>query len=149
MTKFMKEYQYDRLNPDTYHQKAAQTAIALGGLKGTGWHKSEFTGRQWLPAAYTDSVFPAFAEEFGLIGVLLLLGIFFGLIYFGFQVTAVAKDHFGRLLSAGITVYLAVQVLLNLGMTTGFLPITGVPLILVSYGGSSVLATMNALGILQ
>jgi len=64
-------------------------------------------------------------------------------------VTAVAKDHFGRLLSAGITVYLAVQVILNLGMTTGFLPITGVPLILVSYGGSSVLATMNALGILQ
>ena len=148
-TKFMKEYQYERLNPDTYHQKAAQTAIALGGLKGTGWHKSEFTGRQWLPAAHTDSIFPAFAEEFGLIGVILLLGIFFGLIYFGFQVTAVARDRFGRLLSAGITVYLAVQILLNLGMMTGFLPITGVPLILVSYGGSSVLATMNALGILQ
>lgn len=148
-TKFMKEYQYERLNPDTYHQKAAQTAIALGGLKGTGWHKSEFTGRQWLPAAHTDSIFPAFAEEFGLVGVILLLGTFFGLIYFGFQVTAVARDHFGRLLSAGITVYLAVQVLLNLGMMSGFLPITGVPLILVSYGGSSVLTTMNALGILQ
>lgn len=148
-TKVMKEYQYERLNPNTYHQRAAQTAIALGGVTGSGWHKSEFTGHQWLPAAHTDSVFPAFAEEFGLVGVVLLLCIFFCLIYCSFQVTASAKDRFGRLLSAGITVYLAVHILINLGMMSGFLPITGVPLILVSYGGSSVLSTMIALGILQ
>lgn len=148
-TKVLKEYQYERLSPDTYHQKAAQTAIALGGLTGTGWRKSEFAGRHWLPAAHTDSVFPAFAEEFGLIGVLLLLLLFFGLIYFSFQVTLYAKDRFGRLLAAGFTAYLALHILINMGMMCGFLPITGVPLILISYGGSSILATMAALGILQ
>lgn len=148
-TKVIKEYQYDRLSPDTYHQKAAQTAIALGGVTGTGWHKSEFTGRKWLPESHTDSVFAAYAEEFGLVGVTLLLTIFFCLIYCCFQVTAVAKDRFGRLLAAGITVYLTVHIFINLGMMTGFLPITGVPLILVSYGGSSVISTMTALGILQ
>ena len=63
-TKFMKEYQYERLNPDTYHQRAGQTAIALGSICGSGFCKSEFTGHSWLPYAYTDSVFPAFTEEF-------------------------------------------------------------------------------------
>ena len=148
-TKLLKEYQYERLNPHTYHQKAAQNAIGVGGLTGSGWHKSEFSGREWLPAAYTDSVFAAYAEEFGLVGVFLILLFFFGLIYFSFQVTAGAKDMFGRLLSAGITVYLAVHIIVNIGMMCGFLPITGVPLILVTFGGSSVVSTMMALGILQ
>ncbi len=148
-TKFIKEYQYERLNPNTYHQKAAQTAIGLGGITGSGWLQSEFSGRQWLPAAHTDSVFAAYAEEFGLLGVILILLFFFGLIYFSFQVTAGAKDTFGRLLSAGITVYLAMHVIVNIGMMVGFLPITGVPLILVTYGGSSVVSSMMALGILQ
>ena len=75
--------------------------------------------------------------------------LFYALIYFSFQVTAVASDPFGRLLSAGISVYLAMQILVNIGMMSGFLPITGVPLVLVSYGGSSILSTMTALGILQ
>ena len=148
-TKFMKEYQYERLNPDTYHQKAGQTAIALGKVFGSGFCKSEFTGHNWLPYAYTDSIFPAFTEEFGLIGAFFLLALFFGLIYFSFQVTAVARDHFGRLLASGIAVYLAMHVIINIGMMCGFLPITGVPLVLVSYGGSSVLSTMIALGLLQ
>lgn len=148
-TYFIKEYQYERLNPNTYHQKAAQTAIALGGWVGSGWKESEFTGGGWLPAAYTDSVFAAYAEEYGLIGVFFLLLLFFGLIYFSFQVTAVARDRFGSLLSAGITVYLAMHMLINIGMMCGFLPITGVPLVMVTYGGSSVLSTMSALGILQ
>jgi rod shape determining protein RodA len=148
-TKVIKEYQYERLNPHTYHQEASQTAISLGGLTGSGWHKSEFTGHQWLPAAHTDSVFAAFGEEFGLIGVFLLMLFFFGLLYFSFQVTAVANDRFGRLLSAGITTYLAMHMIASMGMMCGFLPITGVPLILITYGGSSVLSTMTALGILQ
>ena len=148
-TKVLKEYQYERLNPHTYHQRAAQTAIAIGGLTGSGFRKSEFTGRHWLPEASTDSVFAAFGEEFGLVGILFLLVCFFGLIYFSFQVTAVAKDRFGKLLSAGIAVYLAVHMIVNMGMMCGILPITGVPLVLVTYGGSSVLATMTALGILQ
>ena len=148
-TKVLKEYQFDRLDPATPHQKAASTAIALGGLTGSGWRKSEFSGRGWLPAPYTDSVFPAFGEEYGFLGLFFLLGLYYALIYFSFQVTAVAKDPFGRLLSAGVTVYLAMHILVNVGMMCGFLPITGVPLILVTYGGSSVLSTMMALGILQ
>lgn len=148
-TKILKEYQYERLNPHTYHQEASQTAIALGGVTGSGWHKSEFTGHKWLPAAHTDSVFAAFCEEFGLTGVFFLMLFFFGLIYFNFQITAVANDRFGRLLSAGITTYLAMQMIVSMGMMCGFLPITGVPLMLITYGGSSVLSTMTALGILQ
>lgn len=148
-TLFMKEYQYERLNPNTYHTKAGQTAIALGQVLGSGFCKSEFTGHSWLPYAYTDSVFPAFTEEFGLIGAYFILFLYFGLIYFSFQVTAVARDHFGRLLSAGIAVYLAMHVLINIGMMCGFLPITGVPLVLITSGGSSVLSTMMALGLLQ
>jgi len=148
-THLLKEYQYERFNPETYHHNAAQTAIALGGYTGSGWKKSTFTGRQFLPAAHTDSVFPAFTEEFGLFGAICMLLLFFSLIYRSFQVTAVARDPFGQILSAGISVYLAVHVLINIGMMCGFLPITGVPLILVTYGGSSITLTMSALGILQ
>ncbi len=148
-TKVMKEYQYERLNPNTYHQKASQIAIAIGGVSGTGWRKSEFSGRKWLPAAHTDSVFAAFGEEFGFIGLVFLLFLFYLLIYFSFQVAAVAKDPFGRLLAAGLAVYLAMHVLVNIGMMCALLPISGVPLIFVTYGGSSLLTTMAALGLLQ
>lgn len=148
-TVFLKEYQYERLNPDTYHQKAAQTAIAVGGLTGTGWRGSEFAGRKWLPFAHTDSVFAAFGEEFGFVGLVFLLFLFYALIYFSFQVAVAAKDPFGRLLAAGLAAYLAMHVLVNCAMMCALLPITGVPLILVTYGGSSLLTTMAALGLLQ
>ncbi len=148
-TKFMKEYQYDRLNPNTYHQKAAQTAIAIGGATGTGWHKSEFSGRKWLPAAHTDSVFAAFGEEFGFLGLTFLLFLFYALIYCSFQVAAAARDVFGRLLAAGLAAYLAMHVLINIAMMCALLPISGVPLVFVTYGGSSLLTTMAALGLLQ
>lgn len=148
-TRFIRNYQYERLNPNTHHQQAAATAIAIGGLTGTGWGKGEYTKNGWLPEGKTDSVFASFAEEFGLMGSTLLLALFYTLIYFCFQVTALAKDAFGRLLSAGVSVYLAMHILFNIGMMSGVLPITGVPLILVTYGGSSVLLTMTALGILQ
>ncbi|MDN3504387.1 MAG: FtsW/RodA/SpoVE family cell cycle protein [Rhabdochlamydiaceae bacterium] len=149
VTKVIKEYQYERLNPNTYHQKAGQTAIALGALTGSGFHQSEYTAKKWLPFGYSDSVFCVFVEEFGAIGAFFLLGLFFALIYFSFRVTAIAKDDFGKLLSSGIAVYISMHVIINVGMMVGFLPITGVPLCLVTCGGSSVLATMCALGILQ
>lgn len=149
VTTVLKEYQYERLNPNTHHQKAAQTAIGVGGFSGSGWKQSRFTRRGWLPEPQTDSVFPAFGEEFGFVGMLLLLGLYYFLITLSFQVTAVARNPFGRLLAAGITVYLAMHIIVNIGMMAGLIPITGVPLILVSYGGSSVMVTMAALGILQ
>lgn len=148
-TKVLKEYQYNRLKPDHHHHRASATAIAVGGITGKGWREGDYVHGGWLPAAATDSVFSTFGEEFGLVGHVILLALFYALIYFSFQVTAVAKDPFGRLLSAGVAVYLLVHVLVNIGMMCGFLPITGVPLVLVTYGGSSFLLTMAALGILQ
>ena len=94
--RFMKEIDIDRLTPNNYHQKAAATSIAVGGLTGTGWKQGEFAGKKWLPAAHTDSVFAAYGEEFGFIGLVILLFLFFALIYFSLQVAAVAKDPFGR-----------------------------------------------------
>jgi rod shape determining protein RodA len=149
MTKFVKEYQAERFNPNTYHQKAGQTAIALGSLTGKGFQQGDFTKEKWLPFGYTDSVFSVFSEEFGVLGSWFLLSLFFALIYFSFQVTASACDEFGRLLSSGIAIYIAMHVIVNIGMMCGFLPITGVPLVMITYGGSSILATMSALGILQ
>lgn len=148
-TKVLKEYQFNRLNPKTHQQQAAVTAIAVGGVTGTGWRKSTFTAGGWLPTPYTDSIFPAFGEEFGWMGILFLLTLFYVLLYRGYRIAIIAKDPFGRLLAAGITTYLAMHILINIGMMCGFLPITGVPLVLISYGGSSILSTMMALGILQ
>ena len=148
-TKVLKEYQFDRLDPNTHHQKAAVTAIALGGVTGKGWRNGDYTQGGWLPTPYTDSVFSAFGEEFGLIGLIVLLLLFYALIYFSFQVCAVAPNLFGRFLAAGIAAFIAAHLIVNVGMMTGLLPITGVPLVLITYGGSSVLLTMAALGILQ
>lgn len=145
----LKEYQYERLNPDTHHGKAAQTAIALGGIKGAGWKGGEFWRGGGLPAPYTDSIFSSFGEEFGLIGMAVVLSLYYFLIYTCFQVAASAKDIFGRLIAAGFGASLAVHVIVNIGMMSGCLPITGVPLPLLSYGGSSYLATMAGLGIVQ
>jgi rod shape determining protein RodA len=148
-TEVIKEYQYERLNPDTFHQRAAANAIAIGGIFGEGWRQGSFISGGWLPFPYTDSVFSSCGEIFGLAGLGVLLGLFYALIYCCFQVTVVAKDDFGRLLSAGVTVYLVMHIVVNIGMMLGFLPITGVPLVLITYGGSSTVATMMALGILQ
>ncbi len=149
VTIFLKDYQYERLNPNTYHQNASQMAIALGRLSGCGFKKSEFTGGGWLPAAHTDSIFAAYVEEYGFIGTFFLLTLFFILIYLGLRVARLAKDPFGRFLSLGVSVTVAMHVFINMGMMCGFLPITGVPLVMMSYGGSSVLSTMSSLGILQ
>jgi rod shape determining protein RodA len=148
-TKVLHEYQYERLSPNTYHQRTAQAAIALGGVSGTGWGRSELTAHSWLPAAHTDSVFAAYAEEFGLMGIGVLLLFFSGLIYCWVQIASFAVDTFGRLLATGGAVFLAMHACINIGMMCGTLPITGVPLLLISYGGSSVLSTMMTLGVLQ
>lgn len=145
----MKEYQYERLVPGGYHQKAAQIAIGTGGVRGKGWRQADYTGGQWLPAAHTDSAFAAFAEQFGLAGIIVLLVWLFSLFYLGLKIAAVARDLFGKILAATITTGLGGHILVNMGMMSGLLPITGVPLALITYGGSSVLTTMMGLGLLQ
>lgn len=145
----LKEYQLERLNPDTHHQNAAQTAIAIGGPVGAGWRQGEFWRGGSLPAPYTDSIFAAFGEEFGMVGLFVVLILYYALVACLFQAAAASKDPFGRLIAAGIAVYVAVHVLVNVGMVSGCFPITGVPLVLMSYGGSSMAATMAAIGITQ
>jgi rod shape determining protein RodA len=145
----LKEYQIERLNPHTYHQKAGQTAIALGGVSGSGFGKSQFTGQEWLPFAHTDSIFPAFTEEFGCIGAGFLFALFFSLIYLSLKIADEAQDRFGKFYAGCTATYIAVHVIVNISMMAGSLPITGVPLILMTYGGSSVVATMSLLGLLQ
>lgn len=146
---FMKEYQFERLNPETHHQRASQIAIALGGLLGAGWHEGEYWRGGALPAPYTDSIMAAFGEEFGFIGLILLIFLYYILIVFSFRAALVAQDSFGRLIASGLSVYLAVHIIVNIGMMIGCLPITGVPLVLMSYGGSSMIVTMMALGLIQ
>lgn len=145
----LKEYQIERLNPHTYHQKAGQTAIALGGVAGSGFGKSQFTGQEWLPFAHTDSIFPAFTEEFGMLGAAFLFALFFSLIYLSLKIARDARDRFAMLFAATAATYIGVHVIVNISMMAGSLPITGVPLILMTYGGSSVVATMILLGLLQ
>ncbi len=148
-THFMREYQYERLNPQNYHQNAAVTSIAVGGLTGAGWRAGIFAGKKCLPAAHTDSVFAAYGEEFGFVGVMLVLLLFFALIYFSLQVAIAARDPFGRLLAVGFAIYIASHVVMNIAMMCALLPIAGVPLIFVTYGGNSIITTMAVLGVLQ
>lgn len=149
LSPWIREYQYERLNPHSYHQRAAKTAIGLGGIWGSGWRKGEFFRRGWLPASHSDSVFSAFGEEFGFVGLLFLIFLFYSLVRYILLVSLYAADEMGALLAGGIGACLAMQILINIAMMLGLFPITGVPLPLVTAGGSSVLSTMLSLGLVQ
>jgi len=103
---------------------------------------------KFLPEGHTDFVFAVFAEEWGFLGVLVLLGLFAGLIWLALEIALKAKDMLGALLAAGLIAMLAFCLVINIGMTAGLFPIVGIPLPLMSYGGSSIVATMSALGLL-
>jgi cell division protein FtsW len=126
-----------------------QSLIALGsgGVTGVGlgagsakWH--------FLPNAHTDFVFSIIGEELGLVGCLLVLGLFVGFAVFGVVIALRATDRFGMLLAAGVTVWITAQAAINIGGVTGLLPVSGIPLPFVSFGGSSLVVTMFATGIL-
>ncbi len=122
-------------------------ALATGGLWGTGIGASS---QKWggLPAAHTDYIFAIIGEEFGLFGTLVVLGLFAALAYVGIRIAARTKDPFVKYASAGIVVWLLAQALINIGMVLGLLPVIGIPLPLISYGGSALLPTLVALGLL-
>jgi cell division protein FtsW len=126
-----------------------QSLIALGsgGLTGVGLGASR---QKWLyvPNAHNDFIFSILGEELGLIGEIAVLVAFGLLIYGGIRVAAAARDVFGRLLAAGIVSWFGLQALINLSAVTGLLPITGVPLPFLSYGGSSLVVSLAAVGIL-
>jgi rod shape determining protein RodA len=132
-----------------YNVLQARIAVGAGGLFGQGWLHGLQGQLGFVPERATDFVFAVFAEEFGLLGSLVLLAIFGALLIRILRASAVAPDRFGRLLTGGVFVMVFAQVVENVGMNIGLLPIAGIPLPLISYGGSAAITTLAALGLVQ
>ena len=154
----LKPYQMDRLtafldpteNPreEGYQVNQSLTAIGSGGKTGRGDLATQ-TKLDFLPEHHTDFVFSVVGEEFGFMGAAIVLSLFALLIWRALRILTMAKNLYGTLLAGGITAMLMFQLFVNVGMTIGIMPITGITLPLVSYGGSSVIVTFLALGLLQ
>jgi rod shape determining protein RodA len=132
-----------------YNAIQSQIAVGSGGLMGQGWMHGSQTHLRFLPERHTDFIFSVLGEETGFLGCLLLFFLYGIVILIGFHIAEQSRDEFGRLVAVGVVVLLASHVLINVGMTIGLLPITGIPLPLLSYGGSSVLSVFICLGILE
>ncbi len=132
-----------------YNLLQARVAVGAGGLFGQGWLHGLQGQLGFVPERATDFIFAIFAEEFGLLGSLVLLAIFGVLLIRLLHSAAVASDRFGALLAGGVFVMVLVQVVQNVGMNIGALPIAGIPLPLISYGGSATITTLAALGVVQ
>lgn len=141
------------LNPDldplgiTYHVKQILISLSSGGLLGRGFAGSR-QKYQFLPEAHTDSIFAIIGEEFGFVGALILICMYLYLIYKAYTIAKNAKDKFGQFLGGAIFSLLAFQVVVNLGSMVNLIPLTGVPLPFISYGGSSLLIFFALMGIL-
>jgi rod shape determining protein RodA len=154
----IKPYQKDRLtaflsptdNPKKqgYQINQSLTAIGSGGKTGRGEEATQ-TRLDFLPEHHTDFIFSVVGEEFGFVGAALVLSLFALVIWRALRILTMSKNFYGALVAGGITAMLMFQVFVNVGMTIGIMPITGIPLPLVSYGGSSVLTTLMAIGLLQ
>ncbi|MGH7907727.1 MAG: rod shape-determining protein RodA [Candidatus Binataceae bacterium] len=155
---YLKPYQRERLvsflDPHSdplgagYHIIQSEIAIGSGGDWGQGFLKGTQARLNFLPEQSTDFIFSVFAEEFGFAGSILLLALYSAIIARGVWVARHARDRFGALLAIGLTAIIFWQVAINVGMASGMLPVVGIPLPLVSYGGSSLIAMMAAIGLL-
>jgi rod shape determining protein RodA len=135
--------------PDpTYQQQESKIAIGSGQKTGRGANSSQVP-LHFLPESQTDFVFAALGERYGFLGAGLVLLLYGLLISRALRILVMAKDLFGSLIAAGVAAMLMFQVFVNVGMTIGIMPITGVTLPLMSYGGSSVISTLLAVGLLQ
>jgi rod shape determining protein RodA len=132
-----------------YHIIQASIALGSGGVLGKGWLNGTQTHLDFLPERHTDFIFAVFGEEFGLIGNLILLVLYLLLIGRGFVITANASSLFTRLLAGAITLMFFTYVAVNMGMVSGILPVVGVPLPLISYGGTALVTLFLGLGILM
>ncbi len=154
----LKPYQKKRIetfvNPQAdalgagYHAMQSMIAVGSGQGLGKGWGQGTQTNLSVLPEQHTDFIFSVWAEEHGFLGCLLLLGLYFALITTAMDITGSARDRFGSFLAAGITGMLFWQVVVNIGMVIGLLPVVGVTLPLLSYGGSSVIVILTGIGLL-
>ena len=156
---FLKDYQKMRimvfLDPNVdplgsgYHIIQSKIAIGSGGIFGKGLFAGTQSQLNFLPENHTDFIFAVIGEEFGFVGAIILLLLYLILLLRGIQIAREAYDVFGRLLAVGITSMLAFHVLVNVGMTTGIMPVTGIPLPLVSYGISALTTDILAIAILM
>jgi len=132
-----------------YHTIQAIIALGSGGIAGKGWLNGTQAQLDFLPERTTDFIFAVFGEEFGLLGILLLLGVFSLIIMRGLVIASQAQSTFSRLLAGSITLTFFTYVFVNMGMVSGVLPVVGVPLPLISYGGTSMVTILLSFGILM
>ena len=155
----MHDYQRQRvltlLNPESdplgsgYHIIQSKIAIGSGGLYGKGWLNGTQSQLDFLPERHTDFIFAVFAEEFGMMGAIVLLALYVFIILRGLYIASRAQDSFGRLLAGSLSLTFFVYLFVNVGMVSGILPVVGVPLPLVSYGGTSMVTLMAGFGMLM
>lgn len=155
----MRDYQKQRvltfLDPESdplgsgWNIIQSKTAIGSGGIDGKGWLQGTQSQLEFLPESHTDFIIAVLAEELGLIGVLLLLTLYFLIIMRCLYLSSRCETLFGKLLSGSLSVTFFIYVFVNIGMVSGILPVVGVPLPLVSYGGTSVISLLTAFGVLM
>jgi rod shape determining protein RodA len=156
--RFLKEYQRKRIitffNPDLdplgagYHLIQSKIAVGSGGILGKGFMKGTQCKLGFLPEQQTDFIFSVLGEEWGLIGSLILVLLYFSLIWWGLRIAVQAKDRFGAVISFGVVAMLFWHVFINIGMVLGLMPVVGIPLPLLSYGGSFLVSTLIGIGLL-
>ena len=154
----VREYQIERLtaflDPGSadaaalHNREQAEIAIGSGGLTGVGFLQGTQTNLDFVPEQHTDFVFTVVGEEFGFVGAFSLLLLYALLLWRAIRIALISRDPFGTLLATGIVSMLALQIFVNIGMNVGIMPITGIPLPFVSYGGSSLLLNCAAIGLL-
>lgn len=154
----LREYQKQRLlaflNPyhdplgSGYHIIQSRIAVGSGKVLGKGWMAAQQSQLNFLPEHHTDFIFAVSAEQFGFIGSLLILILYLLIVSRAFLTARQARDLFSQGLASGLAIMLAFQVIINVGMVTGLMPVVGIPLPLMSYGGTSMLATMTSIGLL-
>ena len=150
-------YQRDRLtsfaSPDAassgavYNTKQSQTAISLGGLTGQGYLEGEYTAGGSVPEQQTDFIFTVPGEELGFIGSSVLLALLGGIVWRVWRTAQLARDQVGRLISVGVLCLLVFHIFENVGMNLGIMPVTGIPLPFVSYGGSATISAFACMGL--
>ncbi len=155
----LKDYQKARLimfiDPEQdplgggYHLIQSRIAIGAGKLWGQGWHQGSQTQLNFIPEQHTDFIFSAVGEEFGFIGSILLLAVFWLICMRLIWIACTARDNFGSLLAIGVLAIVAFQIVINLSMTIGLAPITGIPLPWMSYGRSSLLSSFISIGLVE
>jgi rod shape determining protein RodA len=135
----------------SYQGRQALISVGSGGLLGKGWRQGEQTALGFLPrgAAHTDFIFSVIAEEKGFVGSATVVALYAVLLFTGLRIAGQARDRLGKVLAAGVVTLLFSHIFINIGMNIRLMPVTGIPLPLLSYGGSSVLGSLIAIGILQ